>query len=42
MNRASYLNGALVLYDANDIPLKKLFFKDAACVGLHLSYGTET
>lgn len=33
-----YMNGAIILYDANDIPLSKMFFQDAACVGLHLSF----
>ncbi len=40
LDSATYLNGALVLYDANDIPLKKLFFQDTACVGLQLSYSS--
>jgi|GEM_PF-6774221 len=38
LDSRTYLNGSLVLYDPNNIPLKKLFFQDAACVGLHLNF----
>lgn len=35
-----YLNGSLVLSDANDMPVKKLFFQDGACVSLHLNFSS--
>lgn len=31
-------SGALVLCDANDIPLEKIFFEDGVCVGMSLNY----
>lgn len=31
-------SGALVLCDANDIPLEKIFFEDGICVGMSINY----
>jgi hypothetical protein len=38
MGSVYYLNGALVLYDANDMPVEKIFFEEGACTGMRISY----
>ena len=31
-------NGAIVICDSNDMPLEKIHFEDAACIGLEVEY----
>lgn len=36
-----YEDGVIVVCDDNDEPLEKLFFEQAACVGLEIEYVQE-
>ncbi len=31
-------NGSIVICDANDMPIEKLFFEDAACIGMEMKH----
>ncbi len=34
-------NGAIVICDANDVPLQKILFEDGACVALNVDYSQQ-
>ncbi len=36
-----YNNGVIVVCDDNDLPLEKIKFTDAACIGLEISYSQK-
>ena len=36
-----YLSGVIVLYDENNMPLEKTFFKNAACVSMKIDYEAD-
>ncbi len=38
LNSRKYLDGAIITLDADDVPLEKVFFKNAACIGFHIDY----
>jgi hypothetical protein len=38
LNSRNYLSGAIILYDANNIPVEKTFFIKAACVHMKINY----
>ena len=37
----NFVSGVIVLYDENNVPLEKTFFKDAACVHMKISHETD-
>lgn len=41
MQPRKYLSGMIVVLDAENIPLEKIFFKEAACVDMEIDY-TQT
>lgn len=38
MSPRKYLNGVIVFVDAENIPLEKVFFKNAACIRMKIEY----
>lgn len=38
LNSRKYEDGAIVICDENNMPLEKVFFEKAACIGLELEY----
>ena len=38
LNSRKYSDGVIVILDANDMPVEKVFFKNAACILFELDY----
>lgn len=41
LSSRKYNDGVIVICDDNDMPLEKIRFKDAACVGMEISYSQK-
>ena len=41
LSHRMYNDGTLVICDENDMPLEKVHFKDAACVGMEITYSQK-
>jgi len=41
LNARKYNNGVIVICDDNDMPLEKIKFTDAACIGMEIAYSQK-
>lgn len=41
LDSRTYKDGSIVVYDANDMPLEKVFFFNAACIGMEIIYSQK-
>lgn len=41
LDSRKYASGAIILYDPDNIPVEKTFFKNAACISMKIKYETD-